>query len=99
MARAGCFGETVTSRSRATRGGCCLNVDKAGCGGPPYPAAGPGSWTGPLRQEIPLNVQLADPPLEPGNKGLIALMASLQIEYWFTKTPDCFMSYIGGCIE
>ena len=45
-----------------------------GDGGPPSPAAAPGSWTGPLRQEIPLHLQLADLLVEPGNKGVIGLL-------------------------
>jgi len=52
----------------------CLTVE--GCGhDPPSPAAAPGSWSEPLRQEIPLNLQLANLLVEPGEKGLIALLA------------------------
>ena len=41
--------------------------------GPPSPAAGPGSWTGPLRQEIPLHLQLADLLVQAGNQGGLVL--------------------------
>ena len=40
--------------------------------GPPPPAVGPDSWTGPLRQETPLPLQLADLLVEPGDEGGVA---------------------------
>ena len=41
--------------------------------GPPSPAASTDSWTGPLRQEIPFHLQLADLLLQPGDKGGVVL--------------------------
>ena len=40
---------------------------------PPSPAAGPGSWTGPLGQEIPLHLELADLLVQPGHQGVVVL--------------------------
>ena len=40
--------------------------------GPPSPDAGPDSWTGPLRQEIPLHLQLSDLLVQAGDQRGIA---------------------------
>ena len=42
-----------------------------GAPGPPSSAAAPGSWTVPLRQEIPLHLQLADLLVQPGDQGVV----------------------------
>ena len=44
-----------------------------GAPGLPSPAAGPGSWTGPLGQEIPLHLQLADLLVQAGDQGGVTL--------------------------
>ena len=45
----------------------------SGVPGPPSPAAGPDSWTGPLRQEIPLHFQLSDLLVQPGDQSRVTL--------------------------
>ena len=51
----------------------CLTVDRTGCSRSTISSfrrrTVPGSWTGPLRQEITLNLELADLLVKPSNKG------------------------------
>ena len=56
-----------------------------GAYGPPSPAGVPGSWTGPLRQEIPLHLQLADLLVQPGDQGGVVLGLLLLV---LAEDPD-----------
>ena len=51
----------------------CPTIGNEGCSRSTISAAGPGSWTGRLGQEIPLHLQLADLLVQPGDQVGVAL--------------------------